>query len=100
MNRDQFDRFNRNCEQYTGRPWDGTIEHLDAAHARQAEMIEILNAHVAWLSATKERVERRGEPWNTRTCREQSRRDGDLAAPPQWLGNYSENCTPEWKRNR
>lgn len=100
MDRETFDEMTTHVAFYTGRKWDGSLDHLLAANARQAEAVEILNAHADWLDRCKERVEQTGEPWNTRTCRDQSRRDGDLAAPPQWIGNYSENCTPPWMLNR
>ncbi|MDH3026834.1 hypothetical protein QEN35_20980 [Gordonia alkanivorans] len=95
MNRDQFDAISRSCELHTGRPWDGTLEHLAAANARQAEAVEVLEAHADWLAACKARVERSGGRWNTSSCRAQSRRDGDLAAPPEWIGDLSERLTPE-----
>lgn len=101
MNPEHLDNLIRHCEEYTGRPWDGSVEHATAAADMAAEIVDILHAHVDWLSGCKERVERAGLPWNTRTCRDQSRRDGDLAAPPpQWIGNYSENCTPAHLLNR
>lgn len=100
MTPEQFDNLIRHCEEYTGRPWDGTVEHATAAADMAAEIVDILHAHVDWLSGCKERVERSGLPWNTRTCRDQSRRDGDLAAPPEWLAELSETLTPDWLVNR
>lgn len=100
MDRETFDEMSEHCVLYTGRPWDGTLDHLVGANSRQAEAVEVLNRHADWLGATKERVERSGARWNTSSCRAQSRRDGDLAAPPDWIGELSEELTPEWLLNR
>lgn len=93
--RDTFDNLTRLCEEMTGRPWDGTIAHLDELSDRQATAALVLNAHADWLADIRHRVLDSGRDWNTRTCREQSRRDGDLAAPPEWIGELSERLTPE-----
>ena len=95
-----FERMGRHCEKYTGRPWDGTNGHIIDANARQAEVIEILESHAAWMQAARARVERSGDHWNTTSCRRQSRLDGDLTAPPEWIGELSERLTPEWGVNR
>ncbi|MEP9391152.1 hypothetical protein ABLE94_02685 [Gordonia sp. VNK1] len=100
MNHDTFDIASRLCELYTGRPWDGTTAHLVEVTTRQAETGEILAAHDGWLSATKAAVEVRGDRWNTVSCREQSRRDGDLATPPEWLAERFERESPEGTVNR
>lgn len=90
----EFEAISERAVFITGRPWDGTMIHLAEVVERQAETVEVLRAYGDWLSATKRRVEARGERWTTRTCREQSRRDGDLAAVPQWLGELSERESP------
>ncbi|KAF0967831.1 hypothetical protein [Gordonia sp. YY1] len=95
MDRQTFDEMSEHCELYTGRPWDGTLDHLVGANSRQSEAIEILNRHADWLRDCKERVERSGTRWSTSSCRAQSRRDGDLAAPPEWIGKLSEELTPD-----
>lgn len=100
MTLDEFDTITRHCELYTGRAWDGTLDHLATCTARQAEAVEILRSHNEWLSGCKARVECAGERWNTSSCRAQSRRDGDLAAPPEWIGRLSEELTPERLLNR
>ncbi|MDL9944277.1 hypothetical protein QSJ19_01495 [Gordonia sp. ABSL11-1] len=100
MTEEQFEEVSRTCEIYTGRPWDGTIEQLYASQARQVEIHDILQAHVDWLSDIKARVEESGQRWNTVSCRSRSRRDGDLGAPPEWIGELSERLTPEWMLNR
>lgn len=59
--------------------------------------VEVLTVHADWISSTRARVLDRAERWNTVTCRAQARRDGDLAAPPEWIGEMSERLTPPWK---
>ena len=100
MDRNTFDEMSAHCEFYTGRPWDGTVDHLVAANSRQGEALDVLNAHADWLSVTKERVEASGARWNTISARRQSRLDGDLAEVPEWLGEMSERLTPERWLNR
>ena len=82
---DRFDELSTRCQIMTGRPWDGTVEHLAEAHARQHECIEILDAHTTWLSRTRARALDAGRDWTTAETRRQSRLDGDLTAPPEWL---------------
>ena len=103
----QFEALSTTAERLTGRAWDGTVEHLLEITERQRdesarcrEATEILNAHIAWLSSTKAAVEGRGERWNTVACRAQSRRAGDLTAPPEWIGEMCERLTPDWMLNR
>ena len=98
--RDQFDYATALCELYTGRSWDGTISHLTEAIARQADANEILDAHATWLSDIKTRVEASGEEWNTASCRQQSRLDGDLTTAPEWLAEEFEHHTPDERMNR
>ncbi|QHD84413.1 hypothetical protein GR168_02650 [Gordonia sp. JH63] len=100
MDHATFDNMSAHCEFYTGRAWNGTLDHLVAANSRQAEAVDILNAHADWLSATKQRVEASGARWNTISARRQSRLDGDLAEVPEWIGEMSERLTPEWLLNR
>ncbi|WLP91442.1 hypothetical protein [Gordonia sp. NB41Y] len=96
---DQFDQLSEMCEFHTGRAWDGSADHLIEANARQSEVVEILEAHAEWLSATRAAVEHRGWMWAASTCREQSRRSGDLTTPPEWIGELSERLTPERSLN-
>lgn len=95
MDRKTFDEMSDHCEYYTGHPWDGTLDHLAAANSRQAEAVEILERNVDWLRDCRARVERTGARWTTSSCRAQARRDGDLAAPPEWIGQLSEELTPD-----
>ncbi|MCH5645673.1 hypothetical protein [Gordonia sp. ABSL49_1] len=97
IDRDAFESLSELCDEMTCRPWDGTLAHLAELSCRQNEATEVLTAHADWMTTTKARVEASGEPWNTVSCRAQSRRDGDLAAPPEWIGELSERFTPEWK---
>ncbi|WP_298442821.1 hypothetical protein [Gordonia sp. (in: high G+C Gram-positive bacteria)] len=90
----QFGMISGLCDEYTGRRWDGTREHLSEAVSRQAEGIAVLRAFDGWLAAIRARVLARGEPWNTATCRAQSLIDGDRAAVPDWIGQYSELASP------
>lgn len=100
MTPDQQIVCDRTCLLYTCRIWDGSLSHLTEATDRQAEAVDILTAHTDWLSDLRARVEATGQRWNTHTCRAQSRRDGDLAAPPEWIGKLSEELTPEWLLNQ
>lgn len=100
MNHDHDAFASKLCELYTGRPWDGTTAHLVEVTTRQAEAGEILAAHGDWLSDVRGRVLDSGRDWNTASCREQSRRDGDLATPPEWLAERFERESPEGTVNR
>lgn len=100
MNRQEFDAFDRLCEQYTGRSWDGTLVHASEALGRQSEAVEVLSAHADWLSALRARVEATGEDWNTVSCRRYSRLAGDLSTPPEWLAEQFERDSPDHLVNR
>ncbi|HCS59065.1 MAG TPA: hypothetical protein DIW80_19475 [Gordonia polyisoprenivorans] len=98
--RHRFDALTEICEEYTNRPWDGTMSHLAETVARQAEVRDILEAHADWLRAVRSRVEVSGQRWNTASCRWQSRLDGDLTVPPEWLAEQFERGTPNDRMNR
>lgn len=78
----------------TGRRWDRTPEHLAEVLDRQQVAIEVLDAHNDWLSSCRTRVLASGLEWNTATCRERSRRDGDLTTAPEWIAEAIEQATP------
>jgi hypothetical protein len=100
MTPEKFDDISRYCELQTGTAWDGTASHLHRAIDRQREFTAILEQHAEWLSEMRQRSETAGRTWNTVELRRQSRRDGDLAAVPEWLGAMSEKLTPEWMLNK
>lgn len=80
-----FERISTLCEKYTGRPWDGTGDHLAQCLDVQDAASDVLDAHGTWLSATRAAVERQGLDWTHAELRRQSRLSGDLTTPPEWL---------------
>lgn len=96
--RDLFNEMNRICEEVLGVPWNGTYEHQLEAVLRQREAIEILDAHGCWLADIRTRVLDSGTDWTPTSCSAQARRDGDLAAPPMWLVELSQDVTPDERR--
>ena len=98
--RELFDEMTDLCQRFTGRPWDGTEAHLWAAILRQREVTEVLDAHLEWLSDIRTRVLESGTDWTPSTCSAQARRDGDLAASPEWIARLSAELTPDDRLNR
>lgn len=85
MTEDSFDKLTQLCEEMTGRPWDGTFAHLAELSLRQREATEILNTYSTWLSRLRTRALESGNDWTSTEIRRQSRLDGDLTTPPEWL---------------
>ncbi len=96
---DHFEKCAQMVEKYTGKPWDGRREPLDDALALQIALTDALEDHADWLQGIKDRAEQRGLAWTTRTCRLQSRLDGDLTTCPEWLADEFEQATPEHRMN-
>lgn len=84
-NAEKFENLSQLCEEMTGRPWDGTVAHLHELSTRQQEATEILEVHAEWLSRLRDRALGSGHNWTTNELRRQSRLDGDLATPAEWL---------------
>mgnify|MGYP007088353782 CR=1 FL=1 len=84
---EKFENLSQLCEEMTGRPWDGTVAHLNELSTRQQETTEILEVHAEWLSRLRNRALGSGHDWTTEELRHQARLDGDLTVIPEWMLN-------------
>ena len=78
-------KLSRLCVEWTGRPWDGSLAHLNQALVVQQGYIDALEAHADWLSDMRRRAVASGREWTTAEARRQGRLTGDLTTPPEWL---------------
>ena len=76
-----FDKISAMCDEYTGRPWDGTADHLSDTIEIQSWFVDAMEAHVQWLTAMREAAEREGREWTHHELLRQSRRHDGLATP-------------------
>ncbi|HNP58454.1 MAG TPA: hypothetical protein PK331_12400 [Gordonia sp. (in: high G+C Gram-positive bacteria)] len=63
----EFEHLSAQCDLYTGRPWDGTTEHVQQLSARMDEITDILADHADWLEGLKNLAAERGMPWHQGT---------------------------------
>ncbi|OUC77282.1 hypothetical protein [Gordonia lacunae] len=97
---EEFEQFSAQCLLYTGREWDGTVEHITQMTAVVSAGNDVLDAVIDWLSAARERAEQDGRRWNTSECRRQARLSGDLTVCPEWLAAEFERVTPDDRMRR